>query len=305
MLPIKRNTMKQVIKEWDLYVLSIPGLVLLIIFSYIPIYGLTIAFKDFNIHRGILGSEWVGLEHFRYLFSNSEFIKVIWNTLWISILNLTFGFPVPIILALMLNEVRKIYFKSAIQTFTYLPHFLSWVVVSGIFIDLLSPNGGIVNTVIKAFGIEPVFFMGNTDYFRGILVITKIWKECGWEAIIYIAAISSIDPELYQAAGIDGAGRFKQVWHITISGIRSSIVILFILKVGYIMSAGMEQVLMMYNPSVYNVADIIDTYIYRIAFNRLEFSITTAAGLFKSVVGCILMLITDRVAKSLGENGVF
>lgn len=275
------------------------------IFSYLPMYGLVVAFKDYNVYKGILQSPWVGLEHFRSLFSTFEFPRIIWNTVWISVLKLLFGFPVPIILALMFNEMRSRRLKSVIQTFSYLPHFLSWVVVAGIFIDLLSMNSGIINDIIKAFGGERIFFMGDPDYFRGVLVVSFIWKSSGWESIIFIAAISGIDPDLYQAADIDGAGRFAKMWHVTIRGISSTIVILLVLKIGRLLSAGMDQVLVMYNPAVYEVSDIIDTYIYRVAFDRMEFGITTAAGLFKSLVGCILLLSANKFAKMIGEEGVF
>ena len=296
---------KQFSLNWDLCLLSIPGLILLILFSYVPMYGLTVAFKDFNIHKGIMQSPWIGFEHFAYLFSNKEFLRVIWNTIWISILKLFFAFPVPIIMALMLNEMRNIRTKSVIQTFSYLPHFLSWVVVAGIFIDVLSLNSGIVNEIIEAIGGKAAFFMGDPKYFRSILVISYIWKESGWESILYLAAIAGIDQELYQAADIDGAGRFKKMWHITIKSISSTIVILLVLKIGNLLSAGMDQVLVMYNPAVYDVSDIIDTFIYRVAFDRLEFGITTAAGLFKSVVGGLLLLLANGFARVIGEDGIF
>lgn len=295
---------KQLRLNWDMYLLSVPGLILLIVFSYIPMYGLIVAFKDFNILKGILQSPWSGLEHFEYLFSNKEFLRVIWNTVWISILKLLIGFPVPIIIALMLNEMRNLRVKSVIQTFSYLPHFLSWVVVAGIFIDVLSVNSGIVNEIIKALGGEAQFFMGDPKYFRSVLVASMIWKESGWESIIYLAAMAGIDQELYQAAEIDGAGRFKKMWHITIRSISSTIVILLVLKIGNLLSAGMDQVLVMYNPAVYDVADIIDTYIYRVAFDRLEFGITTAAGLFKSLVGGLLLVLANSFARLIGEDGI-
>lgn len=293
------------LKNWELCLLSIPGLILLIVFSYVPMYGLLIAFKDYNVFQGLAKSEWVGMENFKYLFSNMEFIRTIWNTIWISLLKLLFGFPVPLILALMLNEMRHKRLKSIIQTFSYLPYFLSWVVVAGIFIDLLSLNSGIINEFIKALGGDPVFFMGDVKYFRGVLVLSFIWKSSGWETIIFLAAIAGIDQDLYEAADIDGAGRFAKMWHITIRGISTTIIILLVLKVGNLLSAGMDQVLVMYNPAVYDVADIIDTYIYRTGFERQEFGLTTAAGLFKSVVGSALLLTVNRFAKLLGEEGVF
>ena len=292
------------LRNWELYLLSIPGLILLIVFSYIPMYGLQIAFKDFNIYKGITESEWVGLKNFKYLFSNMEFIRTIWNTIWISLLKLFFGFPIPIILALMFNEMRHKRLKSVIQTFSYLPYFLSWVVVAGIFIDILSLNSGMINELIKAVGGNPVFFMGDQKYFRGVLILSFIWKSSGWETIIFLAAIAGIDQDLYEAAEIDGAGRFAKMWHITIRGISSTIIILLVLKTGNLLSAGMDQVLVMYNPAVYDVSDIIDTYIYRVGFERQEFGLTTAAGLFKSMVGSTLLLLVNKFAKVIGEEGV-
>lgn len=301
----KPKRIKNILYNWELYLFSLPGFVLLVIFSYVPMYGLVVAFKDYNVYKGIFNSPWVGFEHFRDLFATYEFPRIIWNTVCISILKLLFAFPVPVILALMFNEMRGRKLKSVIQTFSYLPHFLSWVVVAGIFIDLLSMNTGIVNEIIKVLGGKPRFFMGDPKYFRGVLVGSYIWKSSGWESIIYIAAMASIDQDLYQAADIDGAGRFAKMWHVTVRGISSTIITLLILKIGKLLSAGMDQVLVMYNPIVYDVADIIDTYIYRVAFDRMEFGLTTAAGLFKSVVGGFLILLANKFAKMIGESGIF
>ncbi len=288
-----------------LYLLVLPALVYVTIFHYVPLYGAMIAFKDFRIMDGIMRSPWVGLAHFRRLFSGSEFPKVIGNTFIISFLKLIFQFPTPLIFALMLNEVRSLRFKKAVQTVSYIPHFISWVVVAGLFIDILSPSRGIVNSLIKATGGEPIFFMGSSAHFRGVLVATEIWKELGWAAIVYLAAIAGIDPELYQAAMVDGAGRFRRMRHVTLPCIRSTIIVLVTLRLGKMASAGMEQILMLYNPAVYQVSDIIDTYVYRIAFDRFELSLTAAAGLFKSVVGCALLLATDRIARLTGERGIY
>lgn len=296
---------RKIWKYRELYILSIPGLIYLILFRYAPMFGLQIAFKDYNLFKGIMGSDWVGLKHFVTLFSDSQFLKVIRNTLLISFYKLIFGFPIPILLAILLNEVRHLFYKKTVQTITYIPHFISWVVISGIFIDILSPNYGIINTIIKTFGGDLIFFLSDSSWFRSLLVSTNIYKEMGWASIIYLAAITSIDPQLYEAAIVDGANRFRRIWHITLPGIRSTMVILLILRIGRIMSAGMQQVLMLYNPNVYDVGDIIDTFVYRIAFEQLRFSFTTAAGLFKSVIACILLVAANTFAKKIGDEGLF
>ncbi|OGX60911.1 MAG: protein lplB [Paenibacillus sp. RIFOXYA1_FULL_44_5] len=302
---VKKKFFKKITKHIDLYLMSIPGIVFLILFKYAPIYGVIIAFKDYNIMQGILGSKWIGFDNFITLFSFDEFPKVIRNTVVISLMKLIFGFPAPILLALLLNEVRNVFFKRTIQTITYIPHFISWVVISGIFIDILSPSSGIVNTVITSFGGQPIFFMAEQAWFRWILVVSDMWKEIGWGAIIYLAAMMGINNELYQAATVDGASRLRQIWHVTLPGIRSTIIVILLIRIGYILDAGMEQILMMYNASVYDVADIIDTYVYRIAFGNLEFGITAAAGLFKSVIGCILLIVANWLARRMGEDGIY
>ncbi len=301
----KTSLWKSMAKHWDLYLMSIPGLVFLIIFRYTPMYGVVIAFKDYNIIQGVLDSPWIGFEHFRHLFAYDEFPKVIRNTLIISLMKLVIGFPAPIILAILINEMGNVFFKRTIQTITYIPHFISWVVVGGIFIDILSPGSGIVNSVIQAFGGEPIFFMADPNKFRWILVLSEIWKETGWAAIIYLAAILGINTELYQASIMDGANRFKQIWHIMIPGIRSTIIVILLLRIGHLLDAGLEQVLIMYNPAVYDVSDIIDTYVFREAFGKMEFGLTAAAGLFKSVIGCMLLVTANWFARRMGEEGVF
>lgn len=293
------------IKYWDLYLMVLPGLVFLLVFKYTPMYGVIIAFKDFNIIRGVLDSPWVGLKHFRELFMFGEFPRVLRNTIIISFMRLIFGFPAPIILALLLNELVFKNFKRIIQTITYVPHFISWVVIGGVVIDLLSPGSGIVNAVIEAMGYQPIFFMAEEGMFRWILVFSDIWKEAGWGAIIYLAALLGINDELYQAATVDGAGRLKQIWHITLPGIRSTIIILLLLRIGNVLEAGFEQVLVMYNPLVYSVGDIIDTYVYRVGLGQMKFGLSTAAGLFQSIVGCLLLIVANWFARRMGEDGLF
>ncbi|MNH89263.1 putative multiple-sugar transport system permease YteP [compost metagenome] len=223
----------------------------------------------------------------------------------ISLMKLIIGFPAPILLALLLNEVRLAAFKRSVQTVTYLPHFISWVVVGGMAVDLLSPSSGIVNKIIQAFGFEPIFFLADERWFRWILVLSDIWKEAGWGAIIYLAALVGINEELFQAATVDGAGRLKQIWHVSLPGLQSTIIVLLLLRLGHVLDAGFEQVLVMYHPAVYDVADIIDTYVFRVGLGTMQFGLTTAAGLFKSVIGCVLLILANMLARKMGEEGVF
>lgn len=293
------------LRYWDLYLMLLPAMLFIIVYKYVPMYGVVIAFKDFNIMKGIMGSSWVGFEHFRQLFMFDEFPRVVRNTIIISFMKLVFGFPAPIVIALLLNELMLKRFKRVVQTFTYIPHFISWVVVGGIVIDLLSPSSGIINKVMQSFGFEPVFFMSDGQWFRWILVFSDNWKEAGWGAIIYLAAILGINDELYQAARVDGASRLRQIWHVTLPCIRSTIVILLLLRIGHVFDAGFEQILVMYNAMVYEVADIIDTYVYRVGLGQMQFGLTTAAGLFKSVIGCGLLVLANWMARRMGEEGIF
>lgn len=286
-------------KDWDLYLMLVPGLIYLLIFQYTPMYGVVIAFQDFNIFQGISGSPWVGLSNFHKLFNSPEFLNVLKNTLIISGYKIGFLFPLPIIVAIMLNEIRNMVFKRTVQTIIYLPHFISWVIVSGLFFNLLTVNGGIVNAVIAKLGGEPIAFFVNPKYFRSLLVVTAGWKEVGWSTIIYLAAITGIDPQLYEAATIDGAGKFKQVLHVTIPGMAPTIVLMFILRIGSLLEAGTEQILVMYNSVVYPVADVIGTYVYRVGLGMSDYSFTTAVGLFNSVIAFTLVVSGNYICRKL------
>lgn len=301
----KRANRHPLLKYWDLYLMVLPALIFLLVFKYGPMYGVVIAFKDYNIIQGVFASKWVGLQYFRELFMFDEFPRVVRNTLLISLMKLVVGFPAPILLALLLNELRLERFKRFVQTFTYLPHFISWVVIGGIAVDLLSPSSGIVNKAIQALGGEPIFFLSSEKLFRWILVYSDVWKEAGWGAIIYLAALLGINEELFQAATVDGAGRLRQIWHISLPSIRSTIIILLLLRIGHLLDAGFEQVLVMYNPTVYEVGDIIDTYVFRVGLGTMQFGLTTAAGLFKSVIGCVLLVIANTLARRMGEEGIY
>lgn len=300
-----KETWKNYKKSKYLFFMLIPTLIWFGIFHYGPLYGIQLAFKDFSPIKGIWGSEWVGLEHFEFLFFQSpDFARIFQNTLLISLYNIIFGFPAPIILALLLNELRSHRFKRVAQSISYIPHFFSWVILSGIIIVMLSPSEGPVNYILQLFGMEPVYFLADPDYFRPTLVATNIWKEIGWGTIIYLAALAGIDPTLYEASVIDGAGRWKKMWHITLPSILPVVSIMFILSLGGILNAGFDQIFNLYSPAVYEVADVIDTYVYRAGIQQAQFGLTTAVGLFKNVIGIMLVLGTNYVMKKMGQEGV-
>ncbi|MBU7314920.1 ABC transporter permease [Paenibacillus oleatilyticus] len=297
--------LKDLVRDKYLYLLLLPGMLFIVVFKYIPMYGLVIAFQEYNILQGVGGSDWVGLYQFEKLFTMLDFTNVFKNTLIISTLKLVWGFPAPIVLALLLNEVKQLMFQRFVQTVVYLPHFISWVIFSGIIIIFLNPVDGLVNQVMGWFGGEPIDFLIEKSYFRSILVATDIYKEVGWGTIIYLAAISGINPQLYEAAIVDGAGRFRQMWNITLPSIRHVIVILFILSLGNILDAGFLQTLLLYNPLVMDVADIIDTYVYRKGIVDASYSLGAAAGVFKSVIALILVAASNQLAKKFGEEGLW
>ena len=292
-------------KNYDLYLLLIPGLVFLLIFKYAPIYGLVIAFQDFNIFKGIGGSEWVGLLQFERLFSSPDFIQVLLNTLIISVYKIVILFPIPIMIAILLNEVRKMWFKRSIQTIIYLPHFLSWVVIAGLFVNVLSPSGGIVNQLIVYLGFEPINFFMDNNYFRSVIVATDGWKEAGWNAIIFIAVIAGLDPELYEASKLDGASRIQQMFMITLPGITSTILLLLILRIGNVLEAGTQQILLLYNPTVYESGDVIGTFIYRMGLSSMQYSFSTAIGLFESIIGFVLVISGNTIAKRVTGKSIW
>ena len=300
-----KNAIKYLNKKKYLYLMLLPCVAYFIIFHYIPMYGVTIAFKDFNFSKGILRSDWIGLENFRYMFGLEEFYNVFKNSITLSLLRLLCGFPMPIILALLLNEVRSLKLKKTVQTIIYLPHFISWVVVGGIITNFLSPTWGIVNNVLAKFGVEPIFFMAGTKYFRPIVVFTSIWKEAGWGTILYLAAITSINPDLYEAAMLDGAGRFRQMLHVTLPCIVPTIITMFILRTGTIMNNGFEQILVLQNSQNLSVSEVFETYTYRNGILGGRYSFATTVGLFTSVIGLIMITITNKLSKTIGEKGLW
>ncbi|WP_240941266.1 ABC transporter permease subunit [Paenibacillus sp. HB172176] len=282
----------------------LPGILYFIVFRYFPMYGVLIAFKDYAILDGITSSPWANpwYKHFEGFYHSPYFNQLLTNTLLISVYKLVWGTIPPILFALLLNECRIKWLRSLVQTLTYMPHFLSWVIIFGILIALLSQNGGWVNRWIVESGGDSIPFLTSTDYFRSILVSSEVWQNLGWGAIIYLAAIAGIDPTLYEAARVDGAGRLRMIWHITLPGIRSVIVLMFILKLGHLLDAGFDQIYILYNVQVYPVADILDTWVYRTGLQQLNFSLASAVGLFKSVIGLVLVLGANKIANRWGEG---
>ena len=295
-------------KNYFYYLMALPGFVYFLIFHYIPMFGIIIAFKDvtpFSSVNDILTGPWVGFAHFEEFFHSYFFWNVLENTLIISGLKLLVGFPAPIILALLINEVRHVFLKRTVQTISYVPHFLSMVIVAGLVISLTSPEGGLINQAVVLFGGRPHPFLGDPKYFRWILVATSLWQDIGWGSILYLAAMVNIDPQLYEAAMIDGANKWQQIWAVTLPGIRLVIVILLIFAIGGILNAGFEQVLLLYSPAVYSVGDIIDTFVYRRGLLEMQYSFATAVGLFKSVFAMFLLLGANWIAHRLGEEGIW
>ncbi|MCU6796084.1 sugar ABC transporter permease [Paenibacillus sp. WQ 127069] len=296
---------KRIMKSKSLYLLGLPGILFFIVFKYLPMWGIIIAFQDYSPFQGLLQSPWVGFKHFERLFAHPDFFMLLRNTMAINVLNLVFFFPLPILLSMLLNEVSHQFFKRVVQSIIYLPHFLSWVIIAGICFLMLSKGEGIVNKLLEAVGIGKIDFLTNPDLFWGLLTVQSIWKEAGWGTVIFLAAIAGIDPQLYEAAKMDGASRLRQAWHVTLPAIRSVIIILLILRIGHIMDVGFEQVFLMMNGAVSEVAEVFDTYVYRLGIRQGQFSFTTAVGLFKSVIGLILVILSNRLAKRFGEEGVY
>lgn len=302
----KRNSLaSRLWKEKYLYLLLLPGLAYFIIYRYVPMLGNIIAFQDFSAFKGFLHSDWVGMKHFKKIFDDSEVIRVIWNTLYLSFLQIVFAFPFSILLSLMLNELRSEKLKRVIQSIIYLPHFLSWVVVVGIATVFLKSEGIVNQLLIHVFGMQPIPFLQEPGWFMPLIVLEVIWKESGWGTIIFLAALSGVNPSLYEAAVVDGASRLRQIWHITLPAIRSTIIILLILRLGSVLDVGFEQIFLMINPFNREMGNVLDTFVYYKGIEQSDFSFATAVGLFKSFVGLILIVGANRLAKRFGEEGVF
>ena len=303
--PSKRITWKEISRQKFLMVCAAIFFVYGIVFYYVPLAGWVMAFQNYKPKDGLFGSKFVGLEKFKFLFSDDVFLRDIRNTLAMGVLNLVTTFLMAIIFAILLNEVRNMFGKKLVQTISYLPHFLSWVILAGVFLDLLSPEYGMVNQLIKALGGEPIFFLGSNQYFQGTLIVTDLWKEFGFNTIVYLAAITSIDPSLYEAATLDGAGRWGKIWHVTLPGIKSTIMILLIMNIGNVLNAGFEVQYLLGNGLVKSVSETIDIYTLTWGISQNDYSLGTAAGIFKSVVAIILILGANWIAKRAGEDRLF
>lgn len=300
----KKRRMVKFKKNIPLHLMLLPGVLLILIFNYLPMGGIAMAFQDYKVTKGLFRSEWVGLYNFRFLISYPDFWNIMKNTVCIAGMKLILGLAVPVIFALMLNEIRSKYFAKITQTLVYLPNFLSWVILGGIFSTLLSPNG-IVNHALGALGMGNYYFMGDNKLFPGVLIATDVWKGFGYGSIVYLAALTGIDTGLYEAAAIDGAGKWKQTLHITLPGIAPIVFVMAVLSMGNVLNAGMDQVMNMYSPQVYLSGDILDTYIYRIGLENAQYSLSTAAGLFKSAVSAALMSLAYFFAIKYGDYQLF
>lgn len=302
-----QHTLRQYYKYRYLFLMLVPALIYYIVFHYVPIYGITIAFKDFYPLKGIMDSPWVGFKYFKQLFSDPYFFPALRNTLIISFWKLLIGFPAPILLAIMLNEVRKNSVKKFFQTVTYLPHFISWVVLSGILIEMLSPTRGPFNILLKSMGLDPVFFIADPGWFRPVIIASGIWRDLGWQSIVFLAAITNIDPELYSVADLDGAGKLRKMWNITIPSIMPVIIIMLILSVGNLINDDFDQIYNLLNANVLSVGEVISTYTYKTGLINMNYSYSTAVGVFKNVIAFTLVMGTNFWASKLsdGETALF
>lgn len=292
-------------QELPLHFMLLAGLVIVLIYNYGPMVGLLMAFENYKPTKGLFGSEWVGLGNFRRLFSYPNIESIIFNTVYISVFKLILGIIVPVIFALLLNEIKNRFFSGYVQVVTCLPYFLSWVILGGVFTNILSPSNGIVNEIIKFFGGTPIYFLGDNQTFPWTLIITDTWKNFGYSSIVYLAAMSSIDPALYEAAEMDGAGRFKKILHVTLPGIVPMIFVMTVLSLGNVLNAGFDQIFNLYSPQVYQSGDILDTFIYRLGIEDAQYSMSTAVGLLKSVISLVLISIGYKLAEKYGDYRVF
>ncbi len=302
--PIGKRIKKELVRNRYLYLLLIPVALYYLLFHYLPMFGVVIAFKDYSIPKGVLGSPWVGLKYFKEFFSGIYFKRTLTNTFVISIADIIFGFPIPIIFALMLNELRSGIFKKTVQTVTYLPHFISLVVICGIITDFFGMNG-VITRLIERLGGENISYIASPKWFRTIFVSTNIWQSFGWNSIIYLAALAGVDADLYEAATIDGAGRFKQLIHVTLPGIKGTIMIMLILRFGQVLTVGYEKVILLYSTSTMDVADVISSYVYRMGISGGRYSYSAAVGLFQSVVNVVMLLIANRLSTKFSDTSLF
>ena len=300
----KKGLLYHLARDTDLYIMLLPAMVLVFIFSYMPIFGIVLAFKEYDILQGIWGSPWVGLKYFQQFFNDPYFFRITKNTILLSFFGILFGFPAPIILALFLNELKALRFKRIIQSISYLPHFVSTVVIVGIMMYMFDAYG-IVNDILRFIGIPEQVFFSDSKWFRTLYIGSGIWQGIGWDAIIYLAAIAGINPELYEAAVLDGANRWQNMWHITLTSIMSVVRILLILEIGGLFGIGFEKVYLMYNPGIYDVADVVSTYVYRRGIIGMDFSYSAAVGLFNSIVNFTLIFIANYISRKISDEGLW
>ena len=300
-----QRVIEHVKREWQIYALLAPTIIWFLIFSYKPMVGLQIAFKDYSIFRGIAGSPWVGFEHFDTLFGNDQFLRAVKNTMMISLLSLCFGFPVPIILALMFNEITHHVYKRTAQTIVYLPHFVSTVIIAGIVITAFSPSAGIVNTFLTWLGLDPVYFLIKPEWFRPIFIGSGIWQEAGFSSIVFLAAIAGVSPSLYESAVVDGASRWQMMWRITLPAILPTIIIMLIIRIGNLLEVSFELIILLYQPATYETADVINTMIYRQGLQGAQYDVAAAAGLFNAVVAFILVMSANAISKRYSRTSLW
>lgn len=292
-------------REWQIYLMLLPTIIWFIVFLYKPMYGLQIAFKDYSVFRGVANSPWIGFEHFHYLFDNDQFVRAVKNTIVISALNLLFGFPAPIILALMFNEVLNATYKKTAQTIVYLPHFISSVIIAGIVITAFSPSVGIVNTVLGWLGIDSIYFLTKPEWFRPIFVGTGIWQEAGFGSIVFLAAIAGVNPSLYESAVVDGANRWQMMWRITIPAILPTIIIMLIIRIGNVMEVSFELIILLYQPATYATADVVNTFVYRQGLQNGQYDFAAAAGLFNAVVAFVLVMAANTLSRRYSRTSLW
>ncbi|MGQ7847218.1 ABC transporter permease [Granulosicoccus sp. 3-233] len=292
-------------REWQIYLLLAPLIIWFLLFLYKPMYGLQIAFKDFSLFKGVDASPWVGLEHFRSLFDSDMFIRAIKNTFIISFLNLLIGFPMPIILALMFNEIAQGKFRKTVQTIVYLPHFISLVIIAGIVINIFSPSTGVVNLLLQKLGFDPIYFLTQPEWFRPIFIGSGIWQEAGFQSIVYLAAIAGVSPSLYESAVVDGASRWQMMWKITLPCILPTIIIMLIIRIGNLLEVGFELIILLYQPATFQTADVINTFIYRQGLVGNQYDVAAAAGLFNAVVAFILVMTANTISRRFTRTSLW
>ena len=298
--------MRRIKRELPLHLMLLPGVLLIFIFHYIPLGGIIIAFQDFKVAKGLFGNqEWIRLGNFEYLFKLPNFPSVLKNTVIIAGWKVVLGLITPIVVALLLNEMINLKYKRVIQTVIYFPHFISWIIMSSILLNILSPSTGIVNRILEFIGVQPIYFLGDNRYFRGTMIVSSIWKNFGYGTVVYLASITSIDPELYDAASIDGAGRLRQLWHVTLPGLRALIILMMVLRMDDFLNAGFDQIYNLYNTSVYETGDIIDTLVYRLGLQRAMYGAAAAAGLFKSAISTVLISLSYYIANKFFDYKLF